>query len=134
MSPLWGFGYLVYAVFYKHAAPLGLKAAMHRNSRRDIHRRGEVTLYNGLGDPSPYDIKLPRFRASSAFLASLRLCVKFPSRFTPLNNPSNRRDTSTAHSACAAGFDMLFVRHGAKSSSPTAQPTSDLQPTISPQR
>ena len=24
MSPLWGFGYLVYAVFYKHAAPLGL--------------------------------------------------------------------------------------------------------------
>ena len=23
MSPLWGFGYLVYAVFYKHAAPLG---------------------------------------------------------------------------------------------------------------
>ena len=30
MSPLWGFGYLVYAVFYKHAAPLGLNAAMHR--------------------------------------------------------------------------------------------------------
>ena len=29
MSPLWGFGYLVCAVFYKHAAPLGLNAAMH---------------------------------------------------------------------------------------------------------
>ena len=28
MSPLWGFGYLVYAVFYKHVAPLGLKASM----------------------------------------------------------------------------------------------------------
>ena len=28
MSPLWGFGYLVYAVFYKHAAPLGLNALL----------------------------------------------------------------------------------------------------------
>ena len=27
MSPLWGFGYLVHAVFYKHVAPLGLSAA-----------------------------------------------------------------------------------------------------------
>ena len=27
MSPLWGFGGLVHAVFYKHAAPLGLSAA-----------------------------------------------------------------------------------------------------------
>ena len=26
MSPLWGFGYLVYAACYKHAAPLGLNA------------------------------------------------------------------------------------------------------------
>ena len=26
MSPLWGFGCLVYAAFYKHAAPLGLNA------------------------------------------------------------------------------------------------------------
>ena len=26
MPPLWGFGYLVCRVFYKHAAPLGLKA------------------------------------------------------------------------------------------------------------
>ena len=26
MSPLWGFGYLVYATCYKHAAPLGLNA------------------------------------------------------------------------------------------------------------
>ena len=26
MSPLWGFGYLVHAVFYKHVAPLGLNA------------------------------------------------------------------------------------------------------------
>ena len=25
MSPLWGFGCLVYPVFYKHVAPLGLK-------------------------------------------------------------------------------------------------------------
>ena len=24
MSSLWGFGYLVYAVFYKHVVPLGL--------------------------------------------------------------------------------------------------------------
>ena len=26
MSPLWGFGCLVYAAFYKHVAPLGLNA------------------------------------------------------------------------------------------------------------
>ena len=55
MSPLWGFGYLVYAVFYKHAAPLGLNAAMHQNSRWDIHRRGGVPPPNGLGDPTPTD-------------------------------------------------------------------------------
>ena len=28
MPPLWGFGYLVYAVFYKHVAPLGLNASL----------------------------------------------------------------------------------------------------------
>ena len=55
MSPRWGFGYLVYAVFYKHAAPLGLNAAMHQNSRWDIHRRGGVPPPNGLGDPTPTD-------------------------------------------------------------------------------
>ena len=30
LSPLWGFGYLVYAVFYKHVAPLGLNAESNR--------------------------------------------------------------------------------------------------------
>ena len=56
LSPLWGFvvfgacrvlytcrpsgalGYLVHVACYKHAAPLGLNAAMHRNSRHCIHR------------------------------------------------------------------------------------------------
>ena len=40
MSPLWGFGYLVYAAFYKHAAPLGLNAPVLLSS-------------NGLGNPTP---------------------------------------------------------------------------------
>ena len=47
--------YLVYPMFYKHAAPLGLNAAMHQNSRWDIHRRGGVSPPNGLGDPTPTD-------------------------------------------------------------------------------
>ena len=55
MSPRWGFKIFVYAVFYKHAAPLGLNAAMHQNSRWDIHRRGGVSPPNGLGDPTPTD-------------------------------------------------------------------------------
>ncbi len=41
--------------FYKHAAPLGLNAAMYQNSRWDIHRRGGVSPPNGLGDPTPTD-------------------------------------------------------------------------------
>ena len=52
MSPLWGFGIFVYAGCYKHVAPLGLNAAMHRNSRHCIHRRGEVTSSSGLGNPT----------------------------------------------------------------------------------
>ena len=55
MSPLWGFKIFFYPMFYKHAAPLGLNAAMHQNSRWDIHRRGGVPLPNGLGDPTPTD-------------------------------------------------------------------------------
>ena len=61
MSPLWGFGYLVHAACYKHAAPLGLKyapcrpsgALAHQNSRHGIHRRGLVSKPSGLGDPTP---------------------------------------------------------------------------------
>ena len=48
--PSGALGYLVYAAFYKHAAPLGLKAAMHRNSRYCIHRGGEVSSPDGLGN------------------------------------------------------------------------------------
>ena len=43
----------LYAVFYKHAAPLGLNAAMHQNSRHGTHRRGEVSSPDGLGNPTP---------------------------------------------------------------------------------
>ena len=53
MSPLWGFGCLVYAAFYKHVAPLGLNAAMRRNLRHCIHRRGLVSKPSGLGGPTP---------------------------------------------------------------------------------
>ena len=55
MSPRWGFKIFFYPMFYKHAAPLGLNAAMHQNSRWDIHRRGGVPPPNGLGDPTPTD-------------------------------------------------------------------------------
>ena len=30
MSPLWGFKVFVYSLFYKHAAPLGLKDSLSR--------------------------------------------------------------------------------------------------------
>ena len=53
MSPLWGLGYLVYAACYKHVAPLGLNTSTHQNSRHGIHRRGEVTSPDGLGNPTP---------------------------------------------------------------------------------
>ena len=53
--PSGALGYLVYAAFYKHAAPLGLKAAMHRNSRYCIHRGGEVSSPDGLGNSTPTD-------------------------------------------------------------------------------
>ena len=52
MSPLWGFGVFVCPVCYIHAAPLGLKAPVHQNSRHGIHRRGEVSKPSGLGDPT----------------------------------------------------------------------------------
>ena len=52
MSPLWGFGYLLYAVFYKHAAPLGLNATQ---LAARYHRGGEVTSPDGLGNPTPTD-------------------------------------------------------------------------------
>ena len=63
---------LVYAACYKHVAPLGLNAPMHRNSRHCIYRRGEVSSSSGLGT-QPLRIQL-------AFPASLRSCVKFSSR------------------------------------------------------
>ena len=47
MSPRWGFKIFFYPMFYKHAAPLGLNAAMHQNSRWDIHRRGGVPRPTG---------------------------------------------------------------------------------------
>ena len=51
MSPLWGFGYLVYAVFYKHAAPLGLNAAEFA-ARYQSWGRGYLARW--VGEPNPY--------------------------------------------------------------------------------
>ena len=34
MSPLWGFGYLLCRVFYKHAAPLGLNEPTFKLDRQ----------------------------------------------------------------------------------------------------
>ena len=78
MSPLWGFGYLVHAACYKHAAPLGLKAPVHQNSRQGIHRRGLVSSPSGLGDPTA-TVSIPLFSAS---LPLGVLALNIPSRIT----------------------------------------------------
>ena len=51
MSPLWGFGYLVCGVFYKHAAPLGLNAAQLVARYRSW---GRGLLAQRVGEPNPY--------------------------------------------------------------------------------
>ena len=51
--PSGALGCLVCRACYKHIAPLGRKAAMHRNSRHCIHRGGEVSSSSGLGNPTP---------------------------------------------------------------------------------
>ena len=68
MSPLWGFGCLVYPVFYKHAAPLGLNAARCQNSRRGIRRRSEVSSPDEVSDPILMDsiFSLPIFLFSQS--------------------------------------------------------------------
>ena len=38
---------------YRHIAPLERKAPTHQNSRCVMHRRGEVTSPDGLGNPTP---------------------------------------------------------------------------------
>ena len=78
MSPLWGFGYLVHAACYKHSAPLGLNAPAHQNSRHGIHRRGEVSSPDGLGNPTP-TVSIPLF---SAFLPLGVIALNIPSRIT----------------------------------------------------
>ena len=52
MSPLWGFGYLVHAAFYKHAAPLGLSAAHQIQDTASIVGAW-FPRPSGLGDPTP---------------------------------------------------------------------------------
>ena len=52
MSPLRGFGYLVYAACYKHVAPLGLNAAQFA-ARYPLW--GEFSSPSGLGNPTPTD-------------------------------------------------------------------------------
>ena len=49
--PRWGFGYLLYAVFYKHAAPLGLNAAEFAVRYRSW---GRGFLAQRVGRPNPY--------------------------------------------------------------------------------
>ena len=44
---------LVHAACYKHVAPLGLNTSTQQNSRHGIHRRGEVSSPDGLGNPTP---------------------------------------------------------------------------------
>ena len=52
MSPLWGFGCLLYAVFYKHAAPLGLNAVRICGAVSIVGER--LTYAQRVGRPNPY--------------------------------------------------------------------------------
>ena len=61
MPPRWGFRIFAYHDCYKHAAPLGLKAPTHQNSRCDSHRRGGGSPPDGLGNPTPTHLPLPCF-------------------------------------------------------------------------
>ena len=65
MSPLWGFGCLLYAVFYKHAAPLGLNATQFAARYRSW---GRGYLARWVGEPNPYGCSFgcsrSNFRAS----------------------------------------------------------------------
>ena len=45
--------------FYKHVAPLGLKAEVSRLSR---NRRVEVASPKRVGEPNPYEVDLPSSR------------------------------------------------------------------------
>ena len=87
VSPLWGLGYLVYRVFYKHVAPLGLcrligkfDSLIHWTSKSYVH---STPLECGVWHPLPiyrHIAPLERGQSLSFFFspssASLRLCVK----------------------------------------------------------
>ena len=74
MSPLRGFGYLVYAACYKHVAPLGLNAAQFA-ARYPLW--GEFSSPSGLGNPTPTDpasrAHVPIFVPPGSPVASLGL-------------------------------------------------------------
>ena len=61
MSPLWGFGYLVYAACYKHVAPLGLNAPV-------------LLSPSGLGDPTPTGLTV-RYGITCRPSQPMNLCV-----------------------------------------------------------
>ena len=88
MSPLWGFGYLLYGVFYKHAAPLGLNAAEFAARYRSW---GRGYLAQRVGEPNPYGCSFgcsrSNFRASRILvrhvaplgLNAAELAARYPS-------------------------------------------------------
>ena len=83
MSPLWGFGYLVHAACYKHAAPLGLKCSNAPNWRRAIYRRGLVSKPSGLGDPTP---TVSTVRWCLGILIRVLRPIRFNPRFRPMGH------------------------------------------------
>ena len=92
-----GAGYLVYAACYKHIAPLGLNAAMHRNSRHCIHRGGEVTLPSGLGNPTPTD-RVRQYHIALLWSAGIG-CVRCYRHIAPLERK---------HKICASMWGRGF--------------------------
>ena len=74
MSPLWGFGYLVHAVCYKHIAPLGLNAESNRQTDISAIVGARFPRLMGWGT-QPLRIPRSRFPCVHCVLA-----LKFPSR------------------------------------------------------
>ena len=143
MSPLWGFGYLVYAVFYKHAAPLGVNATQFA-ARYSSWGRGYLARW--VGEPNPYGCSFgcsrSNFRASRILVrhvAPLGLnATQLAARYhrggevtSPdgLGNPTPTDAASVAHvpifvppvSWC--GMSSLGAKCGSVSSSTNPTPT-----------
>ena len=101
-----------------HAAPLGLNAPTHQNSRHGIHRRGEVSSPDGLGNPTPtHPIWLRVFNPVHPLILSILIQTNKcrPSGAKGSNapkctNPSKTRSIVGARFPCPTGWGTQPLR------------------------